>query len=237
MRKISIALMVLFGASGAAYAEEQSGATGAVPTQDAPAATIAAPAKKHPAAAGAAATEQKAGAAAAAHAEARPHADPGYRNQARGCGARACADECDGRRRLGLLQLSGDSERPDLGHCLQGLVACPFPAASEGHRRDQGSAAARRVLLRQPKRRVPLMGAAMILRPVSPSVALTLLLLATSALAQSAAPASPPATQRHPSSEAGCDRASSAEACRDGVACSREGGAPLRKQVSRRALR
>ena len=80
MRKISIGLiLVLFGASGAAYAEEQSGATGAVPTQDAPAATTAAPANKHPAAAGAAATEQKAGAAAAAHAEARPHADPGYR--------------------------------------------------------------------------------------------------------------------------------------------------------------
>ena len=42
------------------------------------------------------------------------------------------------------------------------------------------------------------MGAAMILRPVSPSVALTLLLLATSALAQSAAPASPPATATPP---------------------------------------
>ena len=108
----------------------------------------------------------------------------------------ACASECLGRRRQRLLQLSGDRERRDLGHRLQGLVARSFSSASEGHRCDEGSAAARRVFLRKSSRRVPLMGGPVIAKTFLPGLALTLSLLVTSALAQqSVAPTPPPAAR------------------------------------------
>ena len=85
MRNISIVLMlVLLGAAGAAFAEEQAGSAGAAqPGQPSGAAgpaqaqepsgtATATPAEQHPAAAGAGYTEQKAGAGRAAH------ADPNY---------------------------------------------------------------------------------------------------------------------------------------------------------------